>query len=295
MTAERNLDALRERRDALVARLDMMVMGSASPEQAALREEIVALFREVEAGIDELSEMRESIRPLVDRYRALFRPGDGIRPPRADAPRPSEPRVVRVDHLGSSTYSERGWNAIAGGDYERAERELRKALELAPGNVRARSLLGWALMRSGDLTGASGLLEGVLSDDPHCDLARANLGYVRLREERFAEAIELLSRAARSTTDRTASLYANLYLGMVYARREMYRDACGFFQIAMEMGPNLIEAYWEMGRACLRDGSRDRALEVWRLGAERNRFNPWADRCRGDADRLEAGEALSSD
>jgi tetratricopeptide (TPR) repeat protein len=279
------LQALRRRHRAVEEAL-----GRAEREgtdRDAVRQEIVALFRETEALIEELTGFRESIRPLVDRYKEVFRAAPT--PPTAAA------AAVRVDHLGASTYLERGWSAIAGANYELALRELRRALELAPEDARGQALLGWAEMRLGRLPEARARLEGVLARDPEHGLARTNLGFVCFREGRMAEAIEHLSRAQRGGGDRTAALYANLYLGMVYAEREMLRDALGFFERALEMGPNLTEAYWELGRAHYRAGSHDRALEVWRRGAQANRFNPWGERCEQAAARLAAGDPVSVD
>jgi hypothetical protein len=47
---------------------------------------------------------------------------------------------------------------------------------------------------------------------------------------------------------RQDTLYAHFYLGLVYLHREMYEDAQTFFQ-KISLGPNLIEAHYELGRA----------------------------------------------
>lgn len=289
MSDERLHAELRRRYDEISSALDRAGSGSSREERDRLRDTIVSLFRDTEAAIDELTKLKESIRPLVDRYRGIFRgAGSG-----ADADHPD--RVVRIDHLGSSTYLERGWNAIAGGNYEIALTELESALELAPGNSRAEALLGWALMKLGRGGDARALLEPLLKREPDNHLARANLGYVCMREGRFAEAIDHLSRVARESADRTAGLYARLYLGMVYAEREMYRDAELLLSRALDFGPNLIEAYWELGRVHYRAGDTSAACAAWRQGADTNRYNPWGERCGEAADRLTAGEPVSLD
>lgn len=286
MTEEQTPGALRARVTAMAEALERAERDPAAADRDRLRDDIVGAFRDVEGRIAELTELKEAIRPLVDRYRALY--------PRAGAAPPRAPASVRVDHLGSSTFVERGWNAIAGESHEQAVRELERALQLAPGDTRAEALLGWALMRSGRLPEARALLEGVLAREPGHPLATANLGYVALREGQFARAIELLSPVARGATDRTALLYANLYLGMVYAEREMYRDALGFFGRTLELGPNLIEAYWQAGWCQYREGDRAGAAETWRRGAETNRFNPWGERCGRAAAQALAGEDVSA-
>ena len=129
------LAALRERHAAIAARLEAV---EAPEEREAVRREIIAFFREVDAALAELGDIKESIRGLVDRYKAL--PGAPDRPPAPAAP------GIRSDHLGASTYIERGWSQIALGDHEAAVATLTRALELAPDDAEAEALLGWGQM-----------------------------------------------------------------------------------------------------------------------------------------------------
>jgi tetratricopeptide (TPR) repeat protein len=119
----------------------------------------------------------------------------------------------------------------------------------------------------------------VLMRQPDNALARINVGYICLKKRIFGEAIEHLSRAIRLDTDRKATLYAHFYLGLVYAEREMYDDAQAFFRKALGLGPNLIEAHYELGRALWFGGKREDALQAWRDGNAANKFNPWGKRC----------------
>ncbi len=233
-----------------------------------IRDEILATHRGVEELIAALQAVKEEVRPLVERYRELSA--------RAEAA-PAPARVV--DHLGSSTFRERGWSALAGADYERAVKEMEKALVLDPDNPANLTLLAWALLRCDEWDRARPFLERVLATDPAHSMARTCMGYLYLNERRFAESIECLSSVVREGTDKTASMYANLYLGMVYAEREMHRDAEAFFLRALEIGPNLTEAYWELGQSRKREGRDDVAVIAWRAGSA-NRYNPWGEKCR---------------
>src|SRR5690606_2706627 len=106
-------------------------------DQAArteLKSAIVNLFRRTESHIEELGNFKESIRALVDGFKALPQPMG------------NEGQSVRHDHIGASTHIERGWTALAGGDWRRAEMLFRDALALDPGSGEAEALLGWALM-----------------------------------------------------------------------------------------------------------------------------------------------------
>jgi Flp pilus assembly protein TadD len=50
--------------------------------------------------------------------------------------------VVQADHLGASTYIEKGWSLISLGDHAGAIQALQRALHAAPGDTQAQSLLG---------------------------------------------------------------------------------------------------------------------------------------------------------
>jgi len=59
----------------------------------------------------------------------------------------------------------------------------------------------------------------------------------------------------------------------------MYEDAQVFFQKTLALGPNLIEAYYELGRAFWFNEQQAEAREAWRAGHSTNKFNPWGKRC----------------
>ncbi|HEX8359660.1 MAG TPA: tetratricopeptide repeat protein [Longimicrobium sp.] len=281
MTLDDLVATLEERRGRIEGELE----GAADApraERERLRADIVGLFRETEAALERLGELKESIRGLVERYKQL--------PPVPKAA-PTGPPVS--DHLGSSTYIERGWSAIAAGDPSRAVKELERALSLAPNDPQAESLMGWAQMLREQYDEALYTYAKVLMRDPNNALARVNLGYICLKKGIFGEAIEHLARAIRQEEDRKAQLYANLYMGLVYLDREMFEDARSFFRRTLELGPNMLQAWWEIGRAYYLEGNAASAADAWRKGFEANRFNLWGERCGEALKQLEAGETVS--
>jgi len=159
-------------------------------------------------------------------------------------------------------------------------RMLQKALQLSPGETQAESLLGWAQMLHEDYDDALGTFQKVLMKEPANSLARINVGYICLKKRIFGEAIEHLSKAIRLDNDKKATLYAHFYLGLVYLQREMYEDAQTFFQKTLKLGPNLIEAYYELGRAYWFAGDQDQAKRAWDDGFKANKFNPWGKKCQ---------------
>lgn len=196
---------------------------------------------------------------------------------------------TRSDRLNASTHLDRAWSLIAGGDPVAAESELEKALRLVPDDIDALVLLGWALMLQGRHDDALIHLHRVLQCDPSHPIARVNVGYVCLRKGIYGEAIEHLTRPIREGTDRKAMLYATFYLGLLYAAREMYADAESFLGRALALGPNLIEAYHELGRVRWFRGNRDGAMQAWRDGASASKFNPWGSRCAAMLEHVQAG------
>jgi tetratricopeptide (TPR) repeat protein len=275
------LTALRVQFQAIETRLGT----TAQPgDREVLKRDIIALFKRVDAALGDLGQMKEDIRGLVERYK------QGAAAEVATAPQFTGARpAVHADHLGASTYIEKGWSLISLGDYAGAIQSLEKALTLSPGEIQAQSLLGWAQMLHEDYDDALGTFSRVLMKEPANALARINVGYICLKKRIFGEAIEHLSKAIRLDNDRKATLYAHYYLGLVYLEREMFEDAQTFFRKTLKLGPNLIEAYFELGRALWFAGQRDEAMQTWAEGHKANKFNPWAKRCKEMLDLAASG------
>jgi len=270
---------VRDRYAALSARLDAADGGA---DRTALKAEIIELFRTVERELAELGALKEDVKKLVERWKAI---GGGTPP---SAPQPIAP-PVRADHIGASTFIEKGWSRISLGDYPAAETALQKALDLSPNDLQAMSLLGWAQMHQEKYDDALLNFQRVLMKEPANALARINVGYICLKKRIFGEAIEHLSKAIRLDNDPKATLYAHYYLGLVYLEREMYEDAQTFFRKSLSLGPNLLEAYYELGRAHWLAGQAEAAKEAWRTGAAANKFNPWGKRCAEVLAKVEEG------
>jgi tetratricopeptide (TPR) repeat protein len=270
--------AYRERVTALAARLEAP---DAAQERDALRGELIALGKGLEQDLAALALLKDEAKGLVEKWKGLQQA--------SSAPAFSAERPVVADHIGASTFIEKGWSRISLGDYPGAEDSLGKALQLAPNDPQAESLLGWAQMLQEKYDDALMQFQKVLMREPGNALARINVGYICLKKGIFGEAIEHLSKAIRLDNDRKATLYAHFYLGLVYLERDMFEDAQTFFQKSLVLGPNLIEAYYELGRAFWFNGQRDEALQTWRDGFAANKFNPWGKRCAEVLTTVEQG------
>ena len=273
------LHSLRTELQEIAGRVD-----SPDTDRDGVKRDIIALFKRVDGALTDLGQIKDEIRGLVERYKQ----GNSVAPTPAPPFTGARP-AVHADHLGASTYIEKGWSLISLGDYSGAIQALDKALSLSPGAVEAQSLLGWAQMLHEDYDDALGNFSKVLMKEPANALARINVGYICLKKGIFGEAIEHLSKAIRLDNDRKATLYAHYYLGLVYLEREMYEDAQSFLRKTLKLGPNLIEAYFELGRALWLGGNREEAVRTWTDGYKANKFNPWAKRCQEMLDVAAAG------
>lgn len=278
---DRSLDELRARRAELDVRLSAP---QATSELDALKMDIGGLFKNVEHDIADLSVLRDDVLGLVEKWKSL----KGVRPSAAPEFNGEKP-VVHADHIGASTFIEKGWSLISLGEHQNAEQALMRALQLSPGNPQAESLLGWAQMLQDKFDDALLNFQKVLVHEPQNALARINVGYICMKKGIFGEAIEHLSRAIRLGNDKKATLYAHFYLGLVYLDRDMFEDAQTFFQKTIALGPNLIEAYFELGRAYWFNGQRDEATDTWKAGFAANKFNPWGKRCADVLKTVEEG------
>src|SRR5829696_1981608 len=210
--------AYRERVSALAARLEAP---DAAEQRDALRSELISLGKGLEQDLAELSSLKDEAKTLVEKWKCLRM---------SMAPTFSAERPVVADHIGASTFIEKGWSRISLGDYVGAEETLTKALQLVPNDPQAESLLGWAQMLQEKYDDALMQFQKVLMREPANALARINVGYICLKKRIFGEAIEHLSRAIRLDSDRKATLYAHFYLGLVYLERDMLQDAQTFFR-----------------------------------------------------------------
>jgi hypothetical protein len=126
--------AHRARVGALAARLDAPDAGN---RRDALRAELIALGKSLEQDLAELNAVRDEAKALVERWKSLQS---------GAAPEFSADRPVVADHIGASTFIEKGWSRISLGDYAGAEDSLQRALQNAPNGTQAQTLHRWAQM-----------------------------------------------------------------------------------------------------------------------------------------------------
>ncbi len=137
--------ALRAEYDAIAERLDA---AGASADRETVKRDIIAFFKRVDGLLGEMGQLKEEIRVLVDKYKEMqaASTGEAAPAPEFTGARPA----IKADHIGASTFIEKGWSLISLGDHAGAIQALQKALQLSPGETQAESLLGWAQMLHGE-------------------------------------------------------------------------------------------------------------------------------------------------
>ncbi len=267
------LNNLRRRCGKIESQLESVTSEEA---KAKLREEIISFYKEISGYLRELLLLQEWVRTLAEKFRTIKLPVE-LKEDESLRAFIEQMRGPRVDVL---TLIDKGWNYICVGDYDGAVAVLTRASKLAPQDSKALNLLGWAYMYKENYDEALAIYQKVLVLEPDNCLARNNLGYICFRKGIYGEAIEHLSEVIRRNTDRTATLYAHYYFGLLYLDREMLDDAVNFFRKTIELGPNLIEAYYHLGIAYERRGDIEESIDIWKDGAKRVPSNRWARRCQ---------------
>lgn len=248
------------------------------------------LYKLIEMHVQSLRKVQKSMRKFAAREKEPAS-GEGEPKPELDEKSKAELtsflRNLKISDTDLLTVKQKAWNQITSGDWDAAISTLTKTVELAPDDLRILVLLGWAYAGKEMYEKAEGVYELVFERDPEHPMALVNLGYISLKRCNYREAIEFLSRVLKQDRDKTAVIYANYYMGLVYLERQMFNDAVNFLQKTVKMAPNLLEACYHLGLAHKRMGDVEEARKVWQNAVGANPEDKWA---RISREELEATE-----
>lgn len=248
---------------------------------AQLKEDIIACFREADAALLAAQSAKDAVKALAERWKVL----------NANMPNSATPVSARVDLLGASTFVEKGWNLLSLGQVPEAIVALQKALALAPGQVEALVLLAWAYVNDGQLDVAHTPLEQARTQAPDDALAVMVWGRWLALQGHFTDADRCLDQASASGDGR-AALYAHLYRAQLQRTLGAHDAAALTLRQALQKGPNLVQAWYELGRTHWECGRRADALQAWQSGSAANKFSPWGKRCAALLDLVSANQEL---
>ena len=202
-----------------------------SPTAISINTALVDAFRSI--GETEAAEVNLQRLRLAERAGVALDAGIIVRP--------ADPLLDAVEGLvdSAAVYELRGLRAFARADYRRAVTQLRRGLELEPGNVELRQKLGTALAVRGDATGAQEQFEQVIQRAP--DHAQAHFSLGVLLEER-AEPLQALGRYTAAVRYDPGHAEARMRLARLLRMSERPADAMAQYERVMELDPAIFEA-----------------------------------------------------
>ncbi len=181
--------------------------------------------------------------------------------------RPADPLLDEVEGIvdSAAVYERRGLRAFARADYRRAAAQLRRGLELEPGNVELRQKLGTALAVRGDAAGAQEQFEQVIQRAP--DHAQAHFSLGVLLEER-AQPLQALGRYTAAVRYDPGHAEARMRLARLLRLSERPDDAMAQYERVMELDPAIFEAPFGYAMVLVSSGrwaeARDRLADDMR-------------------------------
>jgi TolB-like protein/Tfp pilus assembly protein PilF len=160
-------------------------------------------------------------------------------------------------------------------DWQAAERECRRAVELNTGSARANELYGWYLAAMGRFDEAIAEERRALELDPVSPVANTLLGHVLYLARRYDQAVEQLEKAVE--LDRNY-WFAHHILGLSKQQQGKILEALEEFKEATRLEPVGSEAKGALGQAYAvlgEYGEARKILEELRDWAKRNYVSPF--------------------
>src|SRR5512140_2771704 len=121
--AEPIVTELKGRYDRIGGQLDA---AKTPAELEGCKKDIIGFFKQVDGMVTDLTALRDDIKRLVEKYKALTASTKPAVPEFT-----GEQPVIHADHIGASTFIQKGWSLLSLGDYAGAIEKLQKAIELS--------------------------------------------------------------------------------------------------------------------------------------------------------------------
>lgn len=134
-----------------------------------------------------------------------------------------------------------------------------------PSNAFAHEIQGLAQLQMGTLSAAESSFQASLKLDPLRPVPAFSLGRLELTRNNPDRAVEQLESVAKNHPTLAGAWY---HLGEAHALLEKWQDAAKAYQLALEIDPNLKEAYFGIERALKELGRVDEAARYQRHGKQ---------------------------
>ncbi len=163
------------------------------------------------------------------------------------------------DAAAAQEHADRGRQLISRGELAPAERELRKAVELAPGSAEFLGLLGVVLGIQQKLQESDVYLEKALRIDPADSATRRNLAWNQFELGQLAPAKINLDRVLN---ENPRDAVATLLMGMIEEERKQYDTAVKLLESVPEQVRARPESVAALARAYYYTGRRQKSREI---------------------------------
>ena len=165
---------------------------------------------------------------------------------------------VNAEEKGS-TYYDLGVFSYESGDYETAEKNLTKALELNPGHPPYHHYLGKTYLKMARYDEAMKHLNQAWSVDPDMTELKYDMAYGYLQLEDYARAAELFRQAAAEDPN---NVLAHYYGGISLYREKKYKESINYFLTAAKRSPTVrVNGHYYAGLSYLKTGEIEKATK----------------------------------
>ncbi len=210
-----------------------------------------------------IDEQGESTPPVVlDRLTA---PDRAANIPEFVNASPTAIRRIREQFVDDLSYARAAWEFLKSNDYQGAERQARKALELNPQSADGHHFLGLALFGARQHDEAIRHLSQAARLQPDAAEIQTELGVVLVARGRLDEGVRHLRRALELDPN-NAEAYFNL--GAVSLSQGQTQEAIRCWLRAAELKPRDHEVHYNLATTLEEQGDTDRAIEYYRKAVE---------------------------
>lgn len=191
----------------------------------------------------------------------------------------SNPRYLKTYVASADLYAREG-------NMDLALSSLKKAAEISPCNAGRHEAIGKIYLEKGDKDGARNAFERALSNDP--DKAK-EIAEIYLKKNNAKEAEEYFRRSMpkdnkKLTQDeKKAYIHIANRLGIALRKQGKTKEAIEEYNKALQFDPDDEAIYYNMGKACLVLGNREKAEKCFRKALE---LAPDFDEARHELDKM---------
>src|SRR5260370_35230365 len=148
--------------------------------------------------------------------------------------------------------------------------QYERIVKIEPNNVDDHLLLGRLYRLNNDLQKAENELKTAVQLDPNSEEAITTLALLYSEEGDTAHALQVLSSVP--ATGRSAKLYSAL--GTTYEQRKDYKNAIDAYKKAIQLDRDNLDAIRGLAQNLLNDGQADAALDQYKVIADANPEDP---------------------